>query len=94
MSGINVSWMYVGMKFSTFCCHFEDLILQSINVCHFGKPKLWYSVPESNRERFDRAVKDKCALLFKKDPNILFDVTTMVSPAYLLSQGVRICKTL
>ena len=69
-------------------------MLQSINCSHYGKLKLWYSVPESNRERFDRAVKDKCALLFKKDPNILFDVTTMVSPAYLLSQGVRICKTL
>jgi histone demethylase JARID1 len=65
MSGINVSWMYIGMKFSTFCWHFEDLMLQSINYSHAGKPKLWYSVPEGSREKFDRAVKDKCALLFK-----------------------------
>lgn len=69
-------------------------MLPSINFNHYGKPKLWYGVPENNREKFDRAVKEKCSLLFKKDPNILFDVTTMVSPTYLRSQGVKIFKTL
>lgn len=94
MSGINVPWMYVGMKYSTFCWHFEDLMLSAMNYNHWGKPKLWYGVPENNREKFDRAVKEKCTLMFKEDPNILFDVTTMVSPAYLHSQGVKIYKTL
>jgi len=94
MSGINVPWMYVGMKFSTFCWHFEDLMLPSINYNHKGKPKLWYGVPQNHRERFDRAVKEKCALLFKKDPNILLDVITMISPTYLKTQSVKITKTL
>jgi histone demethylase JARID1 len=94
MSGINVPWVYVGMKYSTFCWHFEDLMLPSINYSHYGKPKLWYGIPESNRERFDKAVKEKCSLLFKEDPNILFDVVTMVSPAYLLSKSVKVYKTL
>ena len=57
MSGINVPWVYVGMKYSTFCWHFEDLMLPSINYSHYGKPKLWYGVPENNREKFDRVVK-------------------------------------
>ena len=83
ISGISVPWMYIGMKYSTFCWHFEDLMLHSINYNHYGKPKLWYGVPESHREKFDRVVKDKCALLFKKDPNILLDVITMISPGYL-----------
>ena len=94
MSGINIPWVYVGMKYSTFCWHFEDLMLPSVNFNHWGKPKLWYGVPESHREKFDRAVKEKCSLMFKKDPNILFDVITMISPAYLKSQGVKIMKTL
>ena len=94
MSGINIPWVYVGMKFSTFCWHFEDMMLPSINYSHWGKPKLWYGVPEAHREKFDRAVKDKCSLLFKKDPNILFDVITMVSPAYLKQYGVKVFKTL
>lgn len=94
MSGINIPWVYVGMKHSTFCWHYEDLMLPSINFSHWGKPKLWYGVPECHREKFDRVVKEKCSLLFKKDPNILFDVTTMVSPAYLQTHGVKMFKTL
>jgi [histone H3]-trimethyl-L-lysine4 demethylase len=94
MSGINVPWVYVGMKYSTFCWHFEDLMLPSINYSHCGKPKLWYGVPEFHREKFDRVVKEKSSLLFKKNPNILFEVVTMISPAYLSSQGVMVYKTL
>lgn len=85
------------MKYSTFCWHYEDLMLYSINYkysffllnilillySHWGKPKLWYGVPETNREKFEKAVKSKIALLFKKDPNILMDIVTMISPAYL-----------
>jgi histone demethylase JARID1 len=94
MSGVNVPWVYLGLKHSTFCWHFEDLMLPSVNYNHKGKPKLWYGVPESHREKFDRAVKKKVSLLFNENPNILFDVVTMVSPAYLESQGVHVFKTL
>lgn len=88
ISGINVPWLYVGMKYSTFCWHYEDLMLYSINYSHWGKPKLWYGIPNSDREKFEKAVKSKVALLFKKDPNILMDIVTMISPAYLASQQV------
>lgn len=71
------------MRYSTFCWHYEDLMLYSINYSHWGQPKQWYSVAESNREKFEKAVKQKISLLFKKDPNILLDIVTMVSPAYL-----------
>jgi len=76
------------MKYSTFCWHYEDLMLYSINYNHWGKPKLWYGVPEYDREKFEKAVKSKVAMLFKKDPNILLDIVTMISPAYLASQKV------
>ena len=88
ISGINIPWLYIGMKYSTFCWHYEDLMLPSINYSHYGKPKIWYSVPESDREKFERVIKQKVNLLFKKDPNILLDIVTMVSPAYLKKQGV------
>ena len=58
-------------------------MLFSINYAHWGAPKQWYCVPESDREKFEKAVKRKASLLFKKDPNILLDIVTMVSPAYL-----------
>lgn len=71
------------MKFATFCWHYEDLMLYSINYSHWGKPKQWYCIPVSDREKFEKAVKQKVSLLFKKDPNILMDIVTMISPAYL-----------
>ena len=88
ISGINIPWLYVGMKYATFCWHYEDLMLPSINYSHYGAPKQWYSIPESDREKFEKAVKQKVNLLFKKDPNILLDIVVMVSPAYLKQQGV------
>jgi len=88
ISGINVPWLYVGMKYSTFCWHYEDLMLPSINYSHYGKPKQWYCIPDSDREKFEKVVKQKVNLLFKKDPNILLDIVIMVSPAYLQQQGV------
>ena len=69
-------------------------MLVSINYSHWGSPKLWYGVPESHREKFDKVAKSKIAMLVKKDPNILLDIITMISPAYLASQGVKIYKTL
>lgn len=88
ISGINVPWLYVGMKYSTFCWHYEDLMLYSINFNHWGRPKLWYGVPNEYRERFERAAKQKNFLLFKKDPNILLDINTMIHPGYLVANKV------
>ena len=69
-------------------------MLSSINYAHCGEAKMWYCVPEAEREKFERAVKAKVALLFKEDPNILHGVVTMVSPEYLLSQNVNVMRTL
>ena len=69
-------------------------MMHSINYSHCGKPKLWYSVPESYREKFEKAIKQRYALLFQKDPNLLFDNITMISPAYLISKGITVNKTL
>jgi len=94
MSGIDVPWVYVGQKYSTFCWHYEDLMMYSLNYAHWGKPKLWYSVPLSDREKFEKLAKDKVSLLFKEDPNLLLDIVTMLHPAYFLSHGVQVTRTL
>ena len=88
LSGITLPWLYIGMKFSTFCWHYEDLMLYSINYSHWGKPKQWYCIPEDHRKRFERVVKTKLSQLYKEDPNFLLDIITMVSPGFLISQNV------
>jgi len=57
ISGINIPWLYIGMRYSTFCWHYEDLMLYSINYSHWGAPKQWYCVPEYDREKFEKAIK-------------------------------------
>lgn len=69
-------------------------MLYSVNYNHWGKPKLWYGVPEDHREKFEKAAKQKNFLLFKKDPNILLDINTMIYPGYLKQQNVKVYKTL
>jgi hypothetical protein len=50
-------------------------------------------VPEEDLEKFERACKQKLAGLVRKDPNILLDMVTMISPAYLIQNGVSILLT-
>jgi histone demethylase JARID1 len=88
INGINLPWLYIGMKYATFCWHYEDLMLNSINYHHWGEPKQWYCVPESDLDKFEKVCKQKLAVLSAKDPNILHDMVSLVSPAYLASQGV------
>lgn len=94
IAGINIPWLYIGMKYSTFCWHYEDLMMFSMNYSHWGSPKMWYCIPESDREKFDRVVKQKISYIVEKDPNILLDVILMISPAYLKSQNLKVYKTL
>jgi histone demethylase JARID1 len=49
----------MGMQFSTFCWHVEDLWLHSVNYSHKGATKIWYVIPESDKEKFDNFVRQK-----------------------------------
>lgn len=54
INGITVPWVYVGMLFATFCWHYEDNNLYSINYSHYGSVKQWYGVPGSQADAFEK----------------------------------------
>ncbi|KAJ3215836.1 hypothetical protein HDU67_010256 [Dinochytrium kinnereticum] len=83
ISGIMIPWLYVGMVFSTFCWHTEDHYTYSINYLHWGETKTWYGVPASHAERFEDAMRSKVPELFQATPDLLFHLTTMLSPGVL-----------
>ena len=62
--------------------------MYSLNYMHAGAPKIWYGIPPEDMKKFEKVVKEKLSLLFAKDPNILLDIITMVSPSYLVSKKV------
>eukprot|EP00345_Euplotes_harpa_P006849 CAMPEP_0168328974 /NCGR_PEP_ID=MMETSP0213-20121227/6830_1 /TAXON_ID=151035 /ORGANISM="Euplotes harpa, Strain FSP1.4" /LENGTH=415 /DNA_ID=CAMNT_0008332207 /DNA_START=349 /DNA_END=1596 /DNA_ORIENTATION=- len=83
----------VGMLFSSFCWHYEDIMLYSINYMHEGEGKIWYAIPEYHREKFERLAKEKLALLFEEDPNFLLNINVMINPAFLVENGVHVYRT-
>ncbi len=59
ISGVSSPWVYMGMKFASFCWHVEDLFINSVNYNHKGAIKTWYIVPGSDKDKFDKYVQQK-----------------------------------
>lgn len=90
ISGMMVPWLYVGMCFSAFCWHTEDHFTYSINYLHWGDTKTWYGVPAANADLFESVMKKSVPELFESQPDLLFHITTMLSPQLLKENGVRV----
>ena len=90
ISGMTVPWLYVGMCFSTFCWHNEDHYSYSANYQHFGATKTWYGIPGADAERFEAAMKEAVPELFETQPDLLFQLVTLLPPDKLKKAGVNV----
>lgn len=90
ISGMTVPWLYVGMCFSTFCWHNEDHYSYSANYQHFGATKTWYGIPGADAERFEEAMKLAVPELFETQPDLLFQLVTLLPPDQLRKAGVNV----
>lgn len=90
VSGMTVPWLYVGMCFSTFCWHNEDHFTYSANYQHFGDTKTWYGIPGEDAEKFENAMRDAVPELFEQQPDLLFQLVTLLTPQHLMKAGVRV----
>lgn len=90
ISGMTVPWVYVGMMFSTFCWHNEDHYSYSANYQHFGATKTWYGIPGEDAEKFENAMRDAVPELFETQPDLLFQLVTLLTPEQLKKAGVRV----
>ncbi|KAF7981714.1 hypothetical protein HWV62_32301 [Athelia sp. TMB] len=90
ISGMTVPWTYVGMVFSTFCWHNEDHYTFSINFMHWGETKTWYGIPGDDAEKFEAAIKKEAPDLFEAQPDLLFQLVTLMNPQRLTDAGVRV----
>ena len=89
ISGMTLPWLYVGMCFSTFCWHNEDHYTYSANYQHFGATKTWYGIPGESAERFEDAMRQAVPELFETQPDLLFQLVTLLSPDQLRKAGVQ-----
>ncbi|KAK5222792.1 hypothetical protein LTR72_005629 [Exophiala xenobiotica] len=90
ISGMTVPWLYVGMCFSTFCWHNEDHYAYSANFQHFGATKTWYGIPGSHAPRFEEAMRKAVPELFETQPDLLFQLVTILPPNQLRKAGVDV----
>ncbi|KAI3317172.1 PLU-1-domain-containing protein [Xylariaceae sp. AK1471] len=90
ISGMTVPWVYVGMVFSTFCWHNEDHFAYSVNYQHFGATKTWYGIPAEDTEKFENAMREAVPELFETQPDLLFQLVTLLTPEQLKKAGVRV----
>ncbi|EPB88990.1 hypothetical protein HMPREF1544_04251 [Mucor circinelloides 1006PhL] len=90
ISGMMVPWLYVGMCFSAFCWHNEDHYTYSINYMHWGETKTWYGVPGSDTAKFEEAMRKAVPELFEQQPDLLFQLVTMLSPERLKKENVNV----
>lgn len=90
ISGMTVPWLYVGMCFSTFCWHNEDHYSYSANYQHFGATKTWYGIPGADAERFEEAMRQAVPELFETQPDLLFQLVTLLPPDQLKKAGVNV----
>ncbi|GAB7347054.1 hypothetical protein MBLNU459_g3194t1 [Dothideomycetes sp. NU459] len=90
ISGMTVPWLYVGMVFSTFCWHNEDHYAYSANYQHLGATKTWYGIPGEDAERFENAMREAIPELFETQPDLLFQLVTLMPPEKLKKAGVRV----
>ncbi|KAI4303519.1 hypothetical protein MLD38_039134 [Melastoma candidum] len=94
IAGVMVPWLYVGMLFSSFCWHFEDHCFYSMNYLHWGEPKCWYSVPGRESNAFEKVMRMSLPDLFDAQPDLLFQLVTMLSPSVLKQNGVSVYTVL
>jgi len=93
ISGMTIPWIYVGNTFSTFCWHVEDQYTLSANYQHLGATKKWYSIPSQYAEKFENYMKGLAPDLFAKQPDILHQLITLVSPTELIEKAGIPCFT-
>lgn len=91
ISGMTVPWIYVGSLLSTFCWHVEDHYTLSANYCHFGNIKKWYGIPSSHADAFESFMKASAPDLFQRQPDLLHQLVTLISPTTLAQAGIPCC---
>jgi histone demethylase JARID1 len=57
---------------------------------HWGETKTWYGIPGEDAENFEAAIKCEAPDLFEAQPDLLFQLVTLMNPKRLTEAGVRV----
>ena len=57
---------------------------------HWGETKTWYGIPGTDAEKFEAAIKCEAPDLFEAQPDLLFQLVTLMNPQRLKEAGVEV----
>jgi hypothetical protein len=60
------------------------------STVHWGESKTWYGIPGDDAELFEAAIKGEAPDLFQAQPDLLFQLVTLMNPRRLTEAGVRV----
>ncbi|KAF3785292.1 putative lysine-specific demethylase [Nymphaea thermarum] len=66
--------------------------MQDVHEIDWGDPKCWYSVPGSEAHAFEKVMRKVLPDLFEAQPDLLFQLVTMLNPSVLQENGVNVYK--
>lgn len=92
LSGVNLPYIYIGEWKTMFGWHKEDLDLYSINYLHHGSPKIWYIIDTDSADDFEAFAKKCYPDKFEKCSEYLRHKNTLIHPAVLLKNGIKVRK--
>jgi [histone H3]-trimethyl-L-lysine4 demethylase len=58
---------------------------------HWGDTKTWYGIPGEDAAKFEAAIKKEAPDLFEAQPDLLFQLVTLMHPERVRNAGVRVC---
>ena len=57
---------------------------------HWGETKTWYSVPGADADKFEDAIRREAPDLFEAQPDLLFQLVTLMNPKRLKEAGLDV----
>lgn len=57
---------------------------------HWGETKTWYSIPGADAAKFEAAIRKEAPDLFEAQPDLLFQLVTLMNPKRLKDAGVDV----
>lgn len=68
-------------------CYVQILTMSPV---HWGETKTWYGIPGDDAEKFEAAMKSEAPDLFEAQPDLLFQLVTLMNPDRVKKAGVRV----
>lgn len=62
----------------------------NVVIVHWGETKTWYGIPGQDAGLFEAAIKGEAPDLFQAQPDLLFQLVTLMNPRRLIEAGVRV----